>query len=126
MSLKSYLQLLLNRFINVSEKPNLGTLDLSRTVVHNLECNVTDQFVSTQLIAPFSGFVILEAHFGIADCAINKDDWGDYARTGIPSDSIGRWQVLNTQVKKGDLIIFYVYPVNTGTALIKFIPYANT
>lgn len=126
MSLKSYLQLLLNRFINVSEKPNLGTLDLSRMVVHNLECNVTNQYVSTQLIVPFSGFVIFAIPCDVVDCAIRKYNWGDYARTGILGDSNGRWQTLNAQVKKGESMLFEAYPKTTGTALIKFIPYANT
>lgn len=126
MSLKSYLQLLLNRFINVSEKPNLGTLDLSRMVVHNLECNVTNQYVTAQLIVPFSGFVIFAAPFNTADCSIRKHGWGDYARTGVLGDSNARWQTLNAQVKKGESMIFDAYPITTGTALIKFIPYANT
>lgn len=124
--LKTYLQKLLNRFINVNEKPNLGTLDIDRIVENTLNCTDVTTWNSTQITAPFSGFVILYTHTNCIDSSIRKASWGDYARNGIPENSNGRWQTLNSQVKEGEQLIFEIWPKETGTAIIRFIPYKNT
>lgn len=123
--LKSLLQLLLSKFINVSEKPRIGTLDLSRMTIQTCNFGNVGYYNSTSLTAPFSGFVIFSIPLDVSDCAIRKLEWGDYARTGISGDT-GRWQTLNAQVEKGETLLFEGFVKVAGTVNIKFIPYKNT
>lgn len=123
--LKSFLQLLLSKFINVSEKPKIGTLDLSRMTIQTCNFGNVGYYNSISLTAPFSGFVIFSMPLDVSDCAIRKLEWGDYARTGISGDT-GRWQTLNAQVEKGETLLFEGFVKTAGTVSIKFIPYKNT
>lgn len=123
--LKSLLQLLLSKFINVSEKPRIGTLDLSRMTIQTCNFGNVGYYNSISLTAPFSGFVIFSMPLDVSDCAIRKLEWGDYARTGI-SDNTGRWQTLNAQVEKGETLLFEGFVKVAGIVSIKFIPYKNT
>lgn len=124
--LKSLLQLLLNRFINVSEKPIIGTLDLSRMTAQSYNFGNLDAYNSVSVTIPFSGFAIFYIPINVVDCSIRKGGWGDYARTGIPGDAHGRWQTLNTQVEKGETILFEAFVKQTGTVKVILIPYKNT
>lgn len=124
--LKKYLRLLLGRFINVSDKPKLGTLDLSRMTTQEYPFNSVGVYNSASITVPFSGLVIFSMQFDVTDCCIRKIDWGDFVRTGIPGDSQGRWQGLSLEVEKGETLLFEAFIKSTGTAVIKFIPYKNT
>ena len=123
--LKPLLQLLLSKFINVSEKPRIGTLDLSRMTIQTYNFGKVEDYNRISLTAPFSGFVIFSMPLEISDCSIRKPEWGDYARTGISVDA-GRWQTLNAQVEKGETLLFEGFIKVAGTVSIKFIPYKNT
>ena len=85
-----------------------------------------DAFNSVSVTIPFSGFAIFYIPINVVDCSIRKSGWGDYARTGIPGDTSGRWQTLNTQVEKGETILFEAFVKQTGTVKVILIPYKNT
>lgn len=120
--LKSLVALLLSKFVNVSEKPNLGTLDWPRAIAQEFPCTVLNQYNTKTVVAPYSGFVTFMLPFTVTAGSIHTGIRGDYSR----ADSVGGWLALNAVVEKGDNIIFDAYPKVSGTAIIRFIPYKNT